>query len=172
VQVAKVTKAQGIKGEVKIYPFSSAPENFSLYRNLVFVDSSQKQVRKIELSHSRVHGNSAVLTLSGITNRNDAEQLIGCEIWIHQDELPELDEDEFYWHDFEGAEVFTVAGEYLGRVTSLMSTGAHDILVISGEGEEYMIPVRDEFLVEFNSDERRISVNPPEGLLDINKKGN
>jgi ribosomal 30S subunit maturation factor RimM len=51
-----------------------------------------------------------------------------------------------------------------------MATGAHDLLIVSGGGGEYMIPVRDEFLVEYSVGEKRIVVDPPEGLLEINKR--
>jgi 16S rRNA processing protein RimM len=170
VQVAKVTKAHGIKGEIKIYPFSGNPESFALYKSLVLVDAKQNVAREIELVKSRTQGNVAVLTLAEITSRNDAEQLVDCEIWVSRDELPDLEEDEYYWNDFEGMEVFTREGMHLGRVSNLMATGAHDILIVSGGGGEYMIPVRDEFLVEYSVGEKRIVVDPPEGLLEINKR--
>lgn len=170
VQVAKVTKAHGIRGQIKIYPFSGNPENFGLYKSLILFDSKQNIVREVELFSSRVQGNMAVLTLSGITSRNDAEELVGCEIWVSQDQLPDLDEDEYYWSDLEGMEVFTVKGELLGEVASLMSTGAHDILVVSEGEDEYLIPLRDEFLVEYSVEEKKIVVDPPEGLLEINKR--
>ncbi|MCK5196276.1 MAG: 16S rRNA processing protein RimM, partial [Desulfobulbaceae bacterium] len=83
--------------------------------------------------------------------------------------LPELAGEEYYWNDFEGMEVYTREGFDLGHVSSLMSTGAHDILVISGRGAEYMIPLREEFIVEINETDGKIIVDPPEGLLEINR---
>ena len=170
VQVATVTKAHGIKGEIKIYPFSGSPENFTLYTSLILVDKNKEAAKKIKLLNSRTQGNSAVVTLAGITSRSDAEELVGSEIWVSQNELPTLDEDEFYWNDFEGMEVFSRKGEYLGQVKSLIATGAHDILVVSGDEEEYLIPVRDEFVVEYSVEEKKIIIDPPEGLLEINKR--
>lgn len=169
IQVAKVSKPHGIKGEIKVYPFSENPESFKFYSSLVFVDPAEKDAWEIELLHSRSQGGMAVLTLFGVASRNDAEDLVGCEVWVSKDDLPELADDEYYWNDFEGMEVYTDKDIPLGHVASLMSTGAHDILVISGRGAEYMIPVRDEFIVEINEADGKIIVDLPEGLLEINR---
>jgi len=169
VHVAKVSKPHGIKGEVKVYPFSEDPESFKFYSSLVFVDPAEKDVREVRLLHSRSQGKLAVLTLSGVVSRNDAEDLVDCQVWASQDDLPELADDEYYWTDFVGMEVYTAKNIHLGHVASLMSTGAHDILVVSGRGAEYMIPVRDEFIVEINETNGKIIVDPPEGLLEINR---
>jgi len=171
VLVAKVSKPHGIKGEIKVYPFSENPENFKFYSSLVFVDPAEKAAREVKLSRSRSQGRMAVLTLSGVASRNDAEDLVGCEVWASKDDLPELAGEEYYWNDFEGMEVYTQKGFDLGHVSSLMSTGAHDILVISGRGAEYMIPMREEFIVEINEADGKIIVDPPEGLLEINRNG-
>jgi 16S rRNA processing protein RimM len=171
VQVAKASKPHGLKGEIKVYPFSENPENFKFYSSLVFVDPAAQDAREIKLLHSRSQGRMAVLTLSGVVSRNDADDLVDCEIWASRDDLPELADDEYYWNDFEGMEVYTAKDIHLGHVSSLMSTGAHDILVVSGRGAEYMIPVRDEFVVEINEADGKIIVDPPEGLLEINRVG-
>lgn len=164
-----MSKPHGIRGEIKVYPFSEDPESFKFYSSLVFVDPVEKYAREIKLSHSRSQGRMAVLTLSGVGSRNDAEDLVDCEVWASKDDLPELADDEFYWNDFEGMEVYTVKDIYLGNVSSLMSTGAHDILIVSGRGAEYLIPVRDEFIIEINKADGKIIVDPPEGLLEINR---
>ena len=169
VLVAKVSKAHGIKGEIKVYPFSDSAENFKFYSRLVFVNPQDSSVQEIKLLRSRTQGRIAVLSLYGITSRNDAEELVGREVWALEDEFPELMDDEYYWHDFEGMDVYTKSGEGLGQVSHLMATGAHDILVVVGKGAEYMIPVREEFIVDINEAEDRIVVDPPEGLLEINR---
>jgi 16S rRNA processing protein RimM len=169
VKVAKVSKPHGIKGDIKVYPFSENPESFKLYSSLVFVDPVAQNAREIKLLHSRSQGRIAVLTLFGVVSRNDAEDLVGYEVWASKDDLPELTDDEYYWNDFEGMEVYTAKDIHLGHVASLMSTGAHDILIVSGRGAEYMIPVRDEFIVEINKADGKIIVDPPEGLLEINR---
>ena len=171
ILLGKVTKPHGIKGQIKVYPFSEIPENFKFYPSLVLVHPVKKDAQELKVSHNLSQGKIAILSLAGVTSRNDAEELVGCEVWVAKEDLPELADGEYYWNDFQGMEVYTIKGDDLGHVSSLMSTGAHDILVIAGRGTEFMIPLREEFIVEINKADNKIIVDPPEGLLEINTKG-
>ncbi|MDH3393334.1 MAG: ribosome maturation factor RimM, partial [Desulfobulbaceae bacterium] len=108
----------------------------------------------------------AILKFEGVDTCNDAEDLVGYEVWVAKDALPDLSEDEFYWHDFEGLKVVTEDGMELGSVTSLLAAGPYDILVVTGRGHEYMIPARNEFIAGRDGD--TLIISPPDGLLDIN----
>ena len=168
VLVGKITKPHGIKGEVKAFPYSGIPENFSSYSVIFLICPQDHRVQEYEMRKSRTQGRLAVLKLAGIESRTGAESLAGCEIWVNRQEMAELDDDEFYWDDLVGMEVATDQGIELGKVRNLLSTGAHDILVIVGNGREYMIPLLDDFVVEVDQETGKIVVDPPEGLLEIN----
>jgi 16S rRNA processing protein RimM len=168
ILLGKVTKPHGIRGEVKVYPYSEQPENFLAYRKVFVASGSGDEWIPYSIEKSRVQGKLVLLKLSGCSTRNAAEELVGMEIQLHRDELPEPADNEYYWLDFEGKQAVTDKGRILGRVTGIITTGAHDILAVSGDRQEYLIPVQESFIVRY--DKNRVVLSLPPGLLDINKK--
>ena len=168
VRVGRVSKPHGIRGEVKIFPYSGEPANFRFFSHLILVDpeSSRKENRRIP--KLRIQGKMAMILFDGVTGRNESENRVGFEVWARKDELPSLAEDEFYWHEMVGRKVVCADGRKLGVITSLLAGGGHDILIVSGKGHEYMIPARDEFLVSQDEKSGTMVVDPPPGLLEIN----
>ena len=81
-----------------------------------------------------------------------------------RDELGEAGEGSHYWADLEGLPVVTVSGERVGTVTGLYETGGVDVLVVTGERGEVLIPLAP--YVEVDLEAKRIVVDPPAGLLD------
>ncbi len=171
VLIGRVGKPHGIKGEVRIFAFSGDVTGLADCRKLLL--SPQKKdadLREYDILRSRDQGKYVIVALSGVNSRDEAEQIRDSNVWLDRDDLPELAEDEFYWHDFEGSPVYTRLGSYLGKVSSLISSGPQDLLVIRSErGKEYMIPVCDEFVEGPDETDGRIIVSPPEGLLEINE---
>ena len=86
-------------------------------------------------------------------------------------DFPKLDSDEYYWHQLIGLQVFTEGGRELGKVASLFSTKAHDVLVVSGAGREYLIPVKEEMIKEIDDRRKKLVITPPPGLLEANEEG-
>ncbi len=168
ILVGRVVKPHGLKGEVKIIPFSGDPFNFSLFTDLLLVAPDNQDEALYRVSHSRVQKKTAIVALDEIQNRNESELLAGYEVWARIDELPDLAEDEYYWHDLKGMQVALENGRQLGVVTNLLAGGAHDILVITGKGREYMIPAVNEFIIKIDYEAGKVVVDPPPGLLEIN----
>ncbi len=166
IHVGKITKPHGIRGEVKIYSLSGQPENFRDYPQLVLVQGDEQ--RRYAVKTCRSQGNFAVVALDGVADRNRAEDLVGCQVWVAEEYLAPLADDEFYWHQVMGAEVVDLEGHALGTLTSLMVAGGVDLLVVEQAGEEMLIPSREEFLVEIGAD--KIIVDLPPGFLDINRR--
>ncbi|OKY74456.1 MAG: 16S rRNA processing protein RimM [Desulfobulbaceae bacterium DB1] len=168
VLVGEIVKPHGIKGEVKVFCYSGQPGNFSSCKRILLETDDSAEKTSYGLGKIRSQGQFAVMALTGISSRDGAEALTGCKVWVTRDELPDLEDDEFYWQDLQGMEVITLQGQSLGRVANLLATGAHDILVIADRGKEYMIPAVDPFLVEIDHERHRIVVDAPDGLLEIN----
>lgn len=168
ILVGQVVKPHGLKGEVKILPFSDDPHNFTLFTDLLLVDPDNHNKTLCRVKRSRIQGKMAIVSLAEISNRDDSELQVGREVWARLDELPPLAEDEFYWQDLKGMRVACENGRELGIITDLLAAGGHDILVITGKGQEYMIPAVKEFMVKIDQGERMVVVAPPPGLLEIN----
>ena len=93
------------------------------------------------------------VALTGIDNRDQAEVLVGSDIFIEKSALPQLSIGEFYWHELIGLTVVNASDQILGSVASLMETGANDVLVVKGndnsiDSRERLIPYVEERVVK------------------------
>jgi 16S rRNA processing protein RimM len=167
VLLGVVSRPHGIRGELKVRPFTEHPENLRLYRRLYL--AAEGDLTKVEFTNEQVrtNGNTVILKLKECTDRSRAEQLAGMGIWLPASELPPLAEGEFYLHSLVGKRARTQAGQFLGTVTALLAGGGQDILVIRDGEEEYLVPMAPEFVVAI--DEAEITLDLPPGLLDINR---
>lgn len=166
LSVGKIVKAQGVKGEVKVLPFSGVADDLLSYKEF-FLDRGLG-FNPFGVTKSRIHGKFFVVKLSSVDSRDDSEQLVGLEIFVPRDAMPDLPDDEFYWHDFKGLQVVTDQGFALGTIEALIATGGNDVLVIGGLGKEYLIPAIDEIIIEVNWDAKTVVIAPLPGLLEIN----
>jgi len=170
VKVGEIVKPHGIRGEIKIYPYSEQPENFKHYRKVVLQAASGSGAKIYTVVKSREQGRLAIIQLEGIDSREAAENLLGSTAWVEKSDFPDLAADEYYWHQLIGLQVFTDTGRDLGKVAGLFSTGAHDVLVVTGEGREYLIPVQEEIITRVDDRDGKLFIAPPPGLLEVNEE--
>jgi len=167
----------GIKGEIKIIPYSKMPQTLCSYDKLYFApegktpdgeEAAQGVEGLREVARCRLQGKYAIVALEGFADRGSAETLLGMQAYVERKALAELLQDEFYWHDLEGMTVVSDNGRTLGTVTSLFSTASYDMLVVTGKSGEVMIPAVKEFISDIDQENNRLTVVPVEGLLEIN----
>jgi 16S rRNA processing protein RimM len=166
ILLGKITRPHGIRGEVKIHPYSGQPENFLGYREILVSGDDRATRIAYGVVRSRVQGRQAVLSLAGCDSRDKAEALAGREVWLRRSDLPEPGEDEYYLADLEGREAVSTEGLRLGRITGIMDTAAHPILMVTGGGREYLVPVYPGVVVNFA--EGPVVLRLPPGLLEMN----
>ncbi len=130
VLVGHVTGAYGIKGWVRIRPYSQDADALLGARTWWL---NKPEMRDVQVMQSRLHVDEVVAQLMGVADRNAAEGLKGATVQIRRSHFPALDNNEFYWVDLVGLRVENVRGEVLGRVIELMDNGAHPILVVQAE---------------------------------------
>ena len=164
--LGKITRPHGIRGEVKVLPYSGQPENFLRYREILVSEEGQAERLPYTVAQSRVQGKLAVLRLAGCDSRDKAEALAGWQVWLRRADLPAAGADELYLADLEGKEAVSADGQHLGRITGIMDTGAHPILSVTGQGQEYLIPVYPGVVVSL--DARQVVLRLSLGLLDMN----
>ena len=168
VLLGKITKPHGIRGEVKVYPYSGDPENLLHYSSVLIAAGEDADLVPYTIERARVQKNSVLLQLENCSTRNDAEELVDCQLYVHEDELPEPDQDEFYLRDLEGKQMVTEQGQVIGRVTGILTGAGQDLARVKDGTQEYLIPLIPEFLVAIDENEVRVSLPP--GLLEINVK--
>lgn len=165
--VGRIARAHGNRGQVIVDPETDFPDER-------FKPGSVLHIRKgdatehLTIEHVRFHRGRPIIGLSGIDTMNAAEALAGSELRIGTDALQPLPAGSFYHHDLIGCTVETPRGEPIGRVQSVEGTGAGSRLVVQGRGGEILIPLVEGIAVEVNVADRKIVVEPPEGLLDLN----
>jgi 16S rRNA processing protein RimM len=159
VSIGKVVRAVGLKGFVGV-----AGSDGGLARVGQVVLQRAGQERRLAVLEARPQGKVWAVLLEGISDRTAAEGLVGAAVLAEREELGEAGEGSTYWADLEGLPVVTVDGEAVGTVTGLYETGGVDVLVVTGERGESLIPLAP--YVEVDLEARRIVVDPPAGLLD------
>jgi len=138
VTLGHVTGAYGLQGWIKVHSDTVPRENIARYGHL-YLDMGDGWQRW-KLASGRRQGKAVVLKLKVCNDRGTAEALIGAQIAITHDQLPELDAPgDYYWTDLQGLRVETIDGIDLGRVDRLFETGANDVMVVRGERER-LIP--------------------------------
>lgn len=129
--LGRITAAYGIKGWVRIYAYTVPVEQIFAYAPWVLTRGKEEEAgTPLE---GRPHGKGVVARLQGCETRDEAEVLIGSEIWVAKSRLPEIGEGEYYWYQLEGLRVQNLQGENLGIVDHLMESGSSDIMVVRSE---------------------------------------
>jgi 16S rRNA processing protein RimM len=137
VILGRIVGLFGVKGWVKVHSYTEPREAVLDYRDwLLGRDGAWEPV---EVAEGRQHGKGIVVRLQGIEDRDAAAELLGSDIGVDRDTLPEAGEGQYYWADLEGLTVVRKDGTELGKVAYLMATGANDVLVVDGPVER-LIP--------------------------------
>lgn len=125
--------------------------------------------RMYEVEHDRAYSDRLVLKLRGIDDANAAEDLRGGNVCVLADEAPQLPAGAYYAATLVGMQVEDESGDPLGEVREVLPTGGTDLLVVErGAGQEALIPLAQDIVIEISTAERRIRVRPPAGLLEVN----
>jgi 16S rRNA processing protein RimM len=125
--VARIGAPHGVRGALKLWPFTEDPLAVLDYGPL----STQDGSRRFEVETARAAKDHLVATLKGVASRDDAVRLNGIELYIDRDQLPETDEGEYYHADLIGLAAVTAAGAPLGKVAAIHNFGAGDIIEIA-----------------------------------------
>jgi 16S rRNA processing protein RimM len=165
VVIGQVTRPHGVRGEVKVLPFTESPASFQHF-DRVYTRRPGRDPEVLGIVEARPHKRLVLLKFKGVHTREEAEDLAGAEILVERNWLPQLEEDEYYWTDLIGLEVLDGEGHGLGTVKNIFTNGVDDILVIVRDGREILLPFRGEIIDEVDLPNGRILANPPLGLLD------
>ena len=159
VVIGQALKPFGVKGELKILPFTESSYAFEKSAVLIFGDIPYR-VRRI-----RCQKEAVVVSLDGVDSPEAAAELRGRLVKTEQENLPPKEEDEYYWFELIGMNVYTLDGLDLGVITEIIPTGANDVICVEGQRGEVLLPVIDEVIVNVSVPEGKVVVDPLEGLI-------
>ncbi|WP_314325393.1 ribosome maturation factor RimM [Paenarthrobacter ilicis] len=167
LQVARIGKPHGIRGEVTVQVLTDAPaERFVAGTEFVVEPASSGP---LTIRSARWNKDILLLGFEEVADRNAAEAVRGAKLFIETEELDDEDDDEgWYEHELVGLEA-RVGTQVVGKVTALTTLPVQDLLTVtSTDGKEILIPFVDEIVPEVNIEDGYILVTPPEGLFEIN----
>jgi 16S rRNA processing protein RimM len=139
--VGRVLRAWGIRGDVKIQPLTDRPADFARLTQL-YVGAPP---RRYEVQSFRPYQGNWLLHLVEVSTRTQAEALHDQPILIERVQR-QLEADEYLADQIIGLKVITLAGEVLGTVVEIITTGANDVYVVHGERGEVLLPARSEVI--------------------------
>jgi len=166
MNVGKIVNTHGIRGELKIMPTTDFPEvrfakNAELY---LFMPDGQSVLAKVEAA--RPHKNMYIVRFKEFGNINEVEKFKGGMAKVSKEDLAELEENEYYFHQIIGCSVVTEEGDTLGKITDILTPGANDVWVVkTSTGKEVLIPVIDDVVLDVDIEQQQVKIHLMEGLL-------
>lgn len=157
VVVGRFGRPHGIKGFITIISFTDPRDNILDYTGWHARINHQWQPLKI--LHHETTNKSILVQVDGYQERNKVGELTNIDLAVKREQLPTLEEGEYYWHQLEGMQVITKQGTVLGIVKEIMPTGANDVLVVVGE-KRHLIPyLLDNSIIHIDDNQRIITVD-------------
>lgn len=166
LQVARIGKPHGIRGEVTVQVLTDAPEDRFVPGTGFLVEPASSG--PLTVSSARWNKDILLLGFEEVADRNTAETLRGAKLFIETAELDVDDDEGWYEHELVGLEA-RVGGAVVGKVAALNTMPVQDLLMVATpEGDEILVPFVEEIVPEVNIDEGYILITPPPGLFELN----
>ncbi|MCL9807600.1 ribosome maturation factor RimM [Flavobacterium amniphilum] len=164
--LGKIAKKFSFKGEVLIYLDTDEPE---MYEDLesVFVEFNKNLV-PFFIENGQLHkGDFLKVRFEDVDSEEEADKLIGCEVYLPLTMLPKLEGNKFYYHEVIGFDVIDQRLGNIGKIVAINDSAAQPLFEIDKDGIEILVPMIDDFIVEVNRTNKSITLNTPEGLVDL-----
>lgn len=170
--VGHINRPHGTQGEFYVIPLTDHVEAaFRVGGELHVADPEGRRpdplFPTVEVTDARPYRKGLLVSFAGVEERTVAEFFGGRYLLRPFQEVEEPEEDEFFYHELLGMTVETVGGEEVGTVTEVYDLSPHDLLEVRRSHGEVLIPLARHVVVSVDREGRRITVDPPEGLLDL-----
>lgn len=165
IETGEIISIHGVRGEVKVYPWADYPEFLEEF-DTFYIQKNKMHYQKMNAVSVRANKNTVLIQFEGIDNVELARNLVGKVLYLDKDEI-ELEEGTFFIADLIGCAVLNCEnGDLIGTVKDVQNHGASDIYYIEGKnGQEYLFPAVDEFLVETDIEAKTIKIKVIEGMF-------
>ena len=169
ILVGRIARPHGIRGQVIVTPDTDFAEARFAVGSILWTRSPGGD-EPLVVASVRVQNGRPVIGFEGCSRIEDVERLAGLELRVPESALQRLEPGSYYQHQLVGCEVETVAGTRVGTVTRVDGGAAGSLLSIDGPRGEVLIPLAADICTEIDVDTKRIRIDPPEGLLELNEK--
>ena len=163
-EVGQIVNTFGIKGFVKVKPFTDEITRFEELKKVYICKKNEMQ--EVEIEQVSYQKDMVLLKIKGIDNLTEAEKYKGLFLKIDRKNAKKLPKDTYFIADLLGLEVYTDEGELLGKVDDIFNSGANDVYVIKDEttGKQILLPGIKEVLKEIDLENEKIVVHLLKGL--------
>lgn len=164
--LGKIAKKFSFKGEVLIYLDTDEPQE---YQNMesIFVEINKNLVPYF-IENSSIHKNDFLrVQFEDVKNEEEAEYLLGSEVYLPISMLPKLEGNKFYYHEVIGFEIEDQTLGVFGKIVSINDTAAQPLFEVLNGNVEMLIPMIDQFLVKIDRDNKIVLMNLPDGLIQM-----
>lgn len=166
LQVARIGKPHGIRGEVTVQVLTDAPGDRFVPGTQFVVEPASAGPLTVE--SARWNKDILLLAFEEVETRNEAEALRGAKLYVETEELDEDDDEGWYEHELVGLDV-RVGDQVVGKVSGLHTMPVQDLLVVTDrDGKEILIPFVEQIVPEVNVADKYVLVTPPAGLFEVN----
>jgi 16S rRNA processing protein RimM len=156
IEIGHVLGAHGVQGQVKVFSNTSPRENIVSYSPwLIEHDGVTTSVQVT----GNVQGKNVIARIDGVISRDQALDLSGARILIHKDQLPVLQDGDYYWDQLVGLQVINTSGNKLGYIHHMLETGANDVMVVKGDRERLIPYVMDDVVKNISLDTQQLIVD-------------
>lgn len=165
VEVAKIGRAHGVRGEVRVFPLN--PDSGALYEGVVVRWQGKRQRKELKVTKMRPNHDVWLIRFEGFEGRDAVQTLNGGMLWVRRDSLPEPEEDEFYLADLIGAAVVAQGtGEKLGVVQRLGETNLDILDIKLDAGGEVLVPMIEGYVTDVNINDSVVTVRDIDHWMD------
>lgn len=169
VLVGRIVRTHGHRGAVIVHPDTDFPEA-RFVPGAKFWMARAGAVTEVTIVDAWFHNGRPIVTLAGVDSMNDAEGLRGVELRVPERALQPLPDGAFYHFQLIGCDVVTRDGEAVGSVRAVDGEAGNHRLSIASEGGEVLVPLVTSICVSIDVVAKRIVIDPPAGLLDVNRR--
>ncbi len=166
VEVGYIAKAHGVRGEIKAV-FDVHDLREYLNKKSFWIADKSQTFSLMEISRMKAVDKAVIIKFEDIQTRNDAERLVGSKIFISEQELPVLPDDQFYYFEVLG---FTIQDKNLGTLgilEDIIESGSQDLFVMRYKDKEVLIPSVEEIILSADKSQKVIHTLLPEGLIEL-----
>lgn len=165
-QIGRLAKVHGLRGEVNVVLDVDYPEDYDGLEHL-FLEQKGRLIPFFLEHFVILPGGKALAKFEDLNSIEQVEALVGAEVYLPLSELPELDEDQYYYHELVGFEVIDEVLGLIGPVQIIYDLETQDLLGVTHQGKEVLIPIQDGIITKVDKAAKKVYCQLPEGLLDI-----
>ena len=164
ILIGKLSKLHGIKGMLKLASFAESIDTF-YDLDWIYLKKSDGSFIKEHIETISPHKTGALVSFTSVKDVEDAQKMVGHELYIEKEYLEELPDGEYYRHELLGLEVITDQGVHIGKVEDLLPTGSNDVFVVRKDGKENLIPATGEVIRDIDIAKGEMIISPLEKMI-------